>query len=200
VLDCGSGRGHLARAAAGRGARVTGFDVSSGMLRTAATLDGSAERVRYVASTFERLPFHDEAFEAATGMFVLHHVDLAPAARELARVLAPGAQASFIETWQRNPLIRLGRRLRGRMGVASHGTAEERPLMPSDMAALRRAGFDVRVEHPVFVFFKLVENNLLRGRLPWLARLLERFDRALTRVPWLRPFGYYCVVRVRRAA
>lgn len=201
ILDGGCGEGILARRAADRGGDVVAFDLSPGMVRSAADLGRPGEPVvRYACSAFEELPFPDATFDAAIGMFVLHHVDLAPAARELARVLKPGARASFVETWQRNPLIRAGRKLRGRFGVAMYGTPDESPLLASDLDTLRAAGFDVRMEYPHFVFFKLVANNLLKRRPAArpLTLLLDWADETLTKVRAVRPYTYYAIVHLRR--
>lgn len=198
ALDCGCGDGALARALAARGARVAAFDVSPGKLSSARQASGSALSPGYACSIFEALPFADGTFGAAAGTFVLHHVEIGAAARELARVLAPGSRATFMETWQRNPLLRLARRLRGHLGIARYGTDDERPLLPSDVRIIRAAGFDVRLEYPGFVFFRLIGNNVLRGRLPRLARLLTRLDYLLERVPFAGPFSYYCVLNLTR--
>lgn len=198
VLDCGCGPGGLSLAAAARGARVVGFDLSAGMLAVAdRRCDG---RGTFVAADFAALPFPDASFDAACGMFVLHHVELAPAAVELARVLRPGARAVFLETWQRNPLIRLARRLRGRAGIAHHGTADERPLEPADLGTLWAAGFAVRVEHPAFMLARLLDNNVLRGRWRPASFLLRAVDVSLERLPPVRPWGYFAALVLTREA
>lgn len=198
VLDCGCGEGALARALTERGARVAAFDVSPGQIALAQRASGGATAPGYACSIFEALPFADGAFGAAAGTFVLHHVEIGAAVRELARVLAPGGRATFMETWQRNPLLRLARGLRGHFGVARYGTDDERPLEPRDVRRIRAAGFDVRLEYPGFVFFRLFGNNVLRGRLPRLARLLTRLDYLFERIPFVRPFSYYCVLHLTR--
>lgn len=195
VLDCGCGRGALSRAAATRGALVVGFDVSEAMLRVAQRRIPGAS---FVLADFTALSFLADAFDAAVGMFVLHHVDLAAAAGELARVLRPGGRAVFLETWQRNPLIRAARRLRGRAGIARHGTPDERPLEPADLDLLRRAGFAVEIEFPAFMLLRLFDNNVLRGRWALATRALRALDVALDRVPALRPWGYYVAVVLTR--
>lgn len=195
VLDCGCGRGALSRAAAARGAEVVGVDVSERMLHTAVEAGGAAA---YLLADLAALPLAPASVDAAVGMFVLHHVDLAAAADELARVLRPGGRGVFLETWQRNPLIRAARRLRGRTGIARHGTPDERPLVPADLDLLRRAGFVVEVAFPAFMLFRLFDNNILRGRVPLASRILRAVDVALDRVRPLRPWGYYVAVLLTR--
>src|SRR5438874_70070 len=85
VLDLGCGTGDLAAALARRGARVTGVDVSAGML--AAARSRSLPGVDLVCGSAFRLPFCDGAFAAVASAFVLRNLDDLPAAfRELARV------------------------------------------------------------------------------------------------------------------
>jgi SAM-dependent methyltransferase len=197
VLDCGAGMGLLSRAAAERGAHVVGFDVSHRSLMTARAAQ-TGTTAAFLQAAFEQLPFADVSLPHAVGMFVLHHVELGPAARELARVLQPGGTAAFIETWQRNPLLKVARRLRGRCGVAMYGTPDEQPLQPSDLDTLRTAGFDVTLDYPGLVLLRLFDNNVLKGRWRFASRMLSRADRALDRVGPVKPYGYYVVIRLTR--
>jgi 2-polyprenyl-3-methyl-5-hydroxy-6-metoxy-1,4-benzoquinol methylase len=199
LLDCGTGLGLLARSAVARGASVVGFDISPDSLKKAKSLaEPGTEPVQYLQAGFEELPFPDATFRAAVGMFVLHHVELGPATRELARVMAPGGTAAFIETWQRNPLLRAARRLRGHCGVAMYGTEDEEPLAPRDIDTVRAAGFDVELEYPGLVFLRLFDNNVLKGRWPGVSRLLAKSDDALSHFKPIKPYGYYCVLRLTR--
>ena len=70
VLDVGTGTGVAAQAAADAGARAVGIDPSVGMLEV-----GRRERpsIAFVAAQAIDLPFHNGAFEAVTGNFVLSH-------------------------------------------------------------------------------------------------------------------------------
>lgn len=198
ALDCGCGMGALTRMVASEGTLAIGFDISSESLRVARAIEKGQFTTGYVHSAFESLPFVGGAFDVAVGMFVLHHVDLATASIELARVLAPGGRASFIETWQQNPVLRAARRFRGKFGIAMWGTADERPLGPADLQTLSRAGFDCRLEFPAFAFFTLISRNIVKGnrRFRLLDRLFGGIDVALSRIKWLRHFGYYCIIHL----
>jgi SAM-dependent methyltransferase len=84
VLDVGTGPGHLAAAAAARGARVTGADLSAGMLAAARRRYPELDFVRADA---EELPFGDGAFDAVIAAFVVNHLpEPERAAAEWARV------------------------------------------------------------------------------------------------------------------
>lgn len=199
VLDCGCGAGLLSASVAARGANVVAFDVSGESLNVAQAYNAELP-VRFILAAFERLPFSPGSFDAAVGMFVLHHVDLPATAEELKRVMVPGSTARFVETWGHNPLLRVARRLTGRWGVAKYGTEDERPLRMADVEVLRQAGLTVRLEYPSLTLFQLVDNNLLRRRWAKATRALQWIDRRLDRFEALKPFGYYAIFHIERPA
>lgn len=92
VLDLACGTGDIAFALAGRGAHVTGLDVTHRMLQLAAgrqvVVPGSA---RFVTGDMMSLPFEDARFDVVTVGYGLRNVpELLPAIREIRRVLKPG--------------------------------------------------------------------------------------------------------------
>ncbi len=92
ILDVGCGSGPLFAALRDRGAVVTGFDKSTGMLELARRRLGSGADLR-VADLGNPLPFPDGAFDDVVASLVLHYLEdwSAPLA-ELRRVLKPGGR------------------------------------------------------------------------------------------------------------
>jgi SAM-dependent methyltransferase len=93
VLDVATGAGHTALAFSGLGARVTAFDLTEPMLRTARDfLTGrGADGVRYVAGDVEALPFRAGVFDVVTCRIAAHHfANVGPAVRQIAAVVRPG--------------------------------------------------------------------------------------------------------------
>jgi ubiquinone/menaquinone biosynthesis C-methylase UbiE len=92
VLDAGCGSGPLFAALRDRGAIVTGFDKSTGMLELARRRLGDGTDL-YVADLGSPLPFPDGAFDDVIASLVLHYLEdwTAPLA-ELRRVLKPGGR------------------------------------------------------------------------------------------------------------
>lgn len=100
ALDVATGAGHTALALAPHVDEVVATDVTDEMLATAARL--AAERgltnVSTLRAAAEALPFPDGSFKIVTCRIALHHFsDPALAAREMARVLAPGGRLGFTD-------------------------------------------------------------------------------------------------------
>ncbi len=113
VLDVATGTGDLALALARAlpEARITGLDLSEGML-AAARRDlparGLSGRIELVQGDAERLAWPDATFDAVTVAFgVRNFGDLERGLSELARVLRPGGQLAVLEfSRPDNPLFR----------------------------------------------------------------------------------------------
>ena len=92
ILDAGCGSGPLFAALRDRGAIVTGFDSSTGMLELARRRLG-ADADLQVADLGSPLPFPDGAFDDVIASLVLHYLeDWAAPLAELRRVLTPGGR------------------------------------------------------------------------------------------------------------
>ena len=93
VLDVATGAGHTALAFAGLGARVTAFDLTEPMLRTARGFlaERAAPDVRFVAGDVEALPFRGGIFDVVTCRIAAHHfANVGPAVRQIAATVRSG--------------------------------------------------------------------------------------------------------------
>ena len=104
ILDvaCGTGDSTIAIAkAAGSGTRVTGIDISEGMMSLVmrkASHEGVHDRIKLLKADAEALPFPDGSFQRVTCAFGIRnfeHKDIA--LQEFLRVLAPGGKAVILE-------------------------------------------------------------------------------------------------------
>jgi ubiquinone/menaquinone biosynthesis C-methylase UbiE len=98
ALDVGCGTGELVVKLARRypRARVVGVDISAAMLRQARGKSYGDAHVELVEGSVYSLPFPDATFELVTNTISSHfYRDFAAAARELARVAAPGARLAM---------------------------------------------------------------------------------------------------------
>lgn len=114
ILDvaCGTGDSTIAIAkAAGSGSRVTGVDISEGMMSLVmrkAAHEGVHDRIRLKMADAEDLPFEDGAFDRVTCQFGIRnfeHKELA--LKEFLRVLKPGGKVVILElSVPRQPFVR----------------------------------------------------------------------------------------------
>lgn len=105
VLDVGCGGGLLAEGMAGRGAKVTGIDLSEGALKVARLhLKESGKQVEYRLVSAEALAAEvPGSFDLVTCMEMLEHVpDPASIIAACSTLLRPGGQVIF-STLNRNP-------------------------------------------------------------------------------------------------
>lgn len=92
ILDVGCGSGPLFAALRDRGAVVSGFDASAGMLELARRRLGDGADLK-VADLDGPLPYPDDTFDDAVASLVLHYLeDWGPALAELRRVVKPGGR------------------------------------------------------------------------------------------------------------
>jgi SAM-dependent methyltransferase len=202
VLDIGAGTGFMTALLAARGADVDAVDVAEESLARCAMrvrLSGVSSAVRLHCMAGERLAFPNCRFDRVVGVFVLHHLDLTAALAEIHRVLRPGGIAIFIETWGRNPILMLARRLlTGHFGIDKAGSDDEQPLGWAARRLLARGPFvEVRYLFPELLFWRMLGYvPLARGpaaRAAWRAA-----DLTLGKLAVLRTFSYFCVVVLRK--
>ena len=132
------------------------------------------------------LEYNSGAFDVVCGVAILHHLDLDRAAGELARVLAPGGYAVFLEPMGYNPLINLYRRL-----TPQYRTPGEHPFVAREFATLKKY-FELEAR-----FFSLAILASCFWPLHWAASPLAWLDDRLLRVPGLRNLAWAVVLTLR---
>lgn len=151
VLDVATGPGHVAAAAAARGAVPVGVDIAEGMLAVARR---DHPQLDFRAGDAEALPFADGAFAAVVGAFVLNHLPRPEVAgAEFARVLASGGRLA-LSVWdvpERTRFIGLLGDAVARAGEAPSGlrAAGPDPFRFADDEQLRRLLDDAGLEDVV---------------------------------------------------
>jgi demethylmenaquinone methyltransferase/2-methoxy-6-polyprenyl-1,4-benzoquinol methylase len=120
VLDLATGTGDIAFAAAARGARVVGLDITFRMIElardkaVARAFQASDRRsaaslaLQFIVGDMQALPFPSGAFDIVTTGYGLRNVpDLKTAIDEIGRVLAPGGQLVSLDfNRPSNPIVR----------------------------------------------------------------------------------------------
>jgi ubiquinone/menaquinone biosynthesis C-methylase UbiE len=131
VVDIGCGPGNSVRAAARRGARATGVDPATMMLRLARIATRDRSRITWLRGSAENLPVPEQSATVVWSVATVHHwADVTAGLAEVRRVLSPGGRFLVIE-----------RRVRpGATGLASHGWTDQQADSFADCC--RSAGLD----------------------------------------------------------
>jgi SAM-dependent methyltransferase len=176
-----------------RGARLTALDIAPAMVELARS---RAEGASFMVAPAEETGLPDASFDLVVGKWVLHHVDVAAAAAETHRILAPGGRAVFFENQDRNPLLRLARRgLWGSRPLNWVGTRDEHPLTRADLDTLGRIFERVELSYPSFYFFEALSRALghrFHGPLSGFDELIGR------RVPAARRWSWHLLIVLTR--
>lgn len=193
ILEIGSGLGESSLALAQAGGTVTGIDLSDVAVEAA---NAKARERGYTASfqamDAESTSFADRSFDIVCGGAIIHHLDTERAYREIARLLAPGGYALFLEPLGYNPFINLYRRLTPKIR-----TPDEHPLLDGDLALAGRYFADVRITY--YYLTTLLALPIARTRLgPAFVNAANALDRLLFRFfPLLRRQAWFIVLELR---
>lgn len=213
VLECGCGDGRLSVLLASAGAEVHAFDISSTsveLCQRRAIAWGVSDRLVITVADLEDLPYPDMTFDVVCGVFVLHHVNVPIAGRNILRVIKPEGHAVFLENSAANPVLMFGRqRLVGHFNVPRIGSPDEYPLTTLQVGSLQLLFDSVRRHFPQMIFFRLAFHRLVLAAFPverfsrgpfrrlgnWLWNLGPRLDDALYRLlPFFRKYSWWQVL------
>jgi SAM-dependent methyltransferase len=193
VLEYGCGKGSHAFELAARGARVTGIDISPVAIEVSATI--AADRgltIDFSEMNAEQLEFPASSYDLICGASILHHLDLDRSSAQIARCLRPDGIAAFVEPLGHNPLINYYRNRTPQLR-----TPDEHPLRMPDFDVFRRYFGTVDVDY--YALTSLAAYPLRRHAA--FQRVVAGFDAvdrfAFDKVPWLRRFGWFCVIVLR---
>ena len=192
-----------------KGATVTGIDVAPRAIEVArkrAQMHNVADRVEFHALPVESYLLQvGGKFDIICGFAVLHH--LIPVLDQITADLKKLAHEDtcFMFT-EPVALSHALRRLRLALPLKIHGTPDERPLEPQDLAVLSRHLPNIRSQ--LFGFLLRPWHRFLRGRYEDLAPLprtlydaLARLDIAILSLPSFRALastGVICAGQARR--
>ena len=151
---------------------------------------------KFLVAPAEETSLPDESFDLVVGKWVLHHVDVGAAAREVRRLLRPGGRAAFFENQDRNPLLRLARRrLWGARRLNWVGTQDEHPLTQTDLDVLAATFDSLELAYPSLYFFEAL-SRALGHRFHRPLRALDAL--AWRQLPAARPWSWHVLIRLER--
>ena len=198
VLDYCCGNGEVAIELARQGAsRVVGIDLSPVAVENARELARSAgvdAVCEFLVMDAEHTDFADGTFDLIHEYGALHHLDLAAAFKELARILKPGGKVICTEALRHNPLIHWYRRrtphLRTKWEVEHILGIPEIESGSSYFAAINSRTFHLAALFAV-PFRKTAVFKPLLGAL----NLIDRF---LLAIPLLNRLAWVAVIEYRK--
>ena len=176
ILDIGCGVGATSIYFAKKGAKVTGIDISPGMIKKAFALARihNAKILIFKTADAENLDYPDNNFDIIMGKAILHHINIAKAVKETHRVLRPGGLALFSEPFAYNPLVKIYDKFAS-CGLRSKG---EKRLNLNDIKIIQRTFKKVEwlgIDISTFILFILdfLYLKFTRSKVPinWFERV-----------------------------
>jgi ubiquinone/menaquinone biosynthesis C-methylase UbiE len=191
LLSLGCGIGDTELLLAPHVGFVAGFDLTPAAIRQACEDAArlAITNVEFCEGAMERVKFAESSFDAAIGIFFLHHLpgaELPSAIQRIHRWLKPGGTFYGLDPNRWRLSGALGRLLVPHL-MRRYQTPDERELKPAEVARLFRAeGFQIRSRCYDFV------STPLAGLLPSWGfgyRAARLADEAPIRIPLLRALG-----------
>jgi len=178
LLEVGCGSGEFTTRLRGLGLEVRAFDLTAPCVAHAALDLAGDPGFGFCVADIGKIPFRTGAFDICFGVSILHHVPVAPAFAEIARVLRPGGRFFFSEPNLLNPQILIEKKIPW-VKARLEGTPDETAFLRGRLGRRLNAipGVKARVRNIDF----------LHPALP--ARWVDRAARAsdvLEKVPLLR--------------
>lgn len=194
VLDLGCGSACFARLLQGAGYRVTGVDLSFGMLLVGRRMDCSMD---LAAGNAERLPFSANSFDTVLLSGILHHlVDPTYCADEVFRILKPGGSFMAFDPNRSNPFFYIYR-MKTSVFYSSVGVSDnEEPISArrvSNIFVVRK--FVVKIDFLQNVNYRTGSSRVIRVIRPFF-NIIERLVFGLT---ILRRFRAFVLISGRKS-
>jgi ubiquinone/menaquinone biosynthesis C-methylase UbiE len=186
VVDLGCGSGTFTHLLQRAGYDCVGLDISGKLLEVG---HRKHPGIQFLQGDIEQLPFADASFDGALLSGVVHHFpDASRCAAEVFRILRPQGRFVAFDPNRMNPFMWLYRDLASPFYSSLGVTANERPVLARQVAAVfERAGFDVSSHYLSGLAYRYVASARARFVLP-IYNLVDATVFGLPIMERFRPF------------
>jgi len=189
LIDLGCGNGSTSLYFASLGAKVISIDISDVAINNLSKYcdENNIENISPIklsANEIAQLGKVDFVF----GSMILHHIEpFNEFSIILSNSLNQGGKCFFWENNARSSImIWFRKNIVGKLWIPKYGDDDEFPLTLDEVNELRKH-FHVKVEYPLFYFFRMIPNYLLRG---YFIKPFEKLDNYLYKFPNIRKYSY----------
>lgn len=192
ILEYGCGPGSQAYTIAGKGAKVTGIDISEVAIEQAkekARKQGLG--IEFLVENAEDLNLGESRFDSIIGSAIIHHLDIDKAFTAISKALKPGGRCVFYEPLGHNIFINLFRKL-----TPGLRTEDEHPLTKEELA--RISEYFKKAEFTYFHLASLFLIPMTRfSFFPGLLAVTEQIDKFLFKIlPFLKNQAWIVVMEL----
>lgn len=174
------------------GATLTGLDISEqGIKKAVESLKLKNINADCRVMNVENTNFDSNTFDLATGMGIIHHLDIKKVFEETSRILNKDGQAIFFEPLGHNPLFNLFRKMTPKIR-----TIDEHPLLRKDLILLNQYFEKVDV-----TYFSLLTLFAVPFRKTLVFNLLYKFlsflDKLIFNIPYIREWAWVVIIHAK---
>lgn len=186
ILELGCGTGEYTVKFCDFGIRPYALDFSVNMLSLA---ENKSKQLYFIAGDIHRLPFKSKVFDCVVGNAILHHLELKPALKEIARVLKKGGRVAFTEPNMFNPQIFLQKNI----GFIRYLSGD----VPGEIAFFRWALKRIFKEEGFHIEY-IAPRDFLHPLTPdSLVSICEKLSRFFEKISFLKEFSGSIFVTAR---
>jgi len=189
VIDLGCGRGATSLFFAYYGANVISVDLSEMAINNLSQYckENSINNIVPVKISAQEILKLNKA-DFIFGSMILHHIEpFSKFSKDLREVIKPGGKGFFWENNARSKtMIWFRQNIVGKLWVPKYGDPEEFPLTPYEVDEIKKY-FEVEIEYPELLFFRLISTYLLKGHF---ISPFQKLDDYFYKYQSIRKFSY----------